>query len=118
MSAGKSTAQACHAARLSLLKFLQKYPERASEFINLNSVGTIVILDAPNLLALQKMAAKAALLGLPWSLFVDSGHVHPPSFDGSPIPTALAIGPALQEQIRPITHNLRCLKDTPKEIVQ
>jgi peptidyl-tRNA hydrolase len=111
MPSGKLASQACHAARLSLLRYLKQHPDRASEFITANSVGSIVILDAPDLESLQKMAAKAAFLRLPWALFTDSGHVCPPSFDGSPIVTALAIGPARKEQISPITKNLRCLGD-------
>jgi PTH2 family peptidyl-tRNA hydrolase len=111
MSSGKSAAQACHAARLSLLKFLKINPERAVEFIELNSCGSMVVLDAPDLQTLHKMAAKAVSHRLPWALFVDSGHIHPPAFDGSPVVTALAIGPALKEQIRPITRHLRCLGD-------
>jgi peptidyl-tRNA hydrolase len=106
---GKSCAQACHAARLSLLKFLEKHPERGREFTVLNSVGSIVILDAPDLVTLQKMTVQAAARRLPWALFVDSGHIMPPSFDGSPIVTALAIGPALKSEISPITRHLRCI---------
>lgn len=109
MPMGKSCAQACHAARLSLLKFLQKHPERGREFLDLNSVGSIVILDAPDLHCLQKMAAQAASLRLPWALFVDSTHVLPPSFDGSAIVTALAIGPASKDEMRSITRSLRCV---------
>jgi peptidyl-tRNA hydrolase len=111
MSNGKSAAQACHAARLSLLRYLKLHPDRADEFLKLNSVGSMVVLDAPDLPTLQKMAAKAAHLRLPWAMFTDSGHVCRPSFDGSPIVTALAIGPARKEQISPITRNLRCLGD-------
>jgi PTH2 family peptidyl-tRNA hydrolase len=109
MSLGKSCAQACHAARLSLLRYLEKHPERGREFSALNSVGTIVILDAPDLQTLQKMAAQAASKRLPWALFVDSGHVMLPMFDGSPVVTALAIGPASKNEISPITRNLRCV---------
>jgi PTH2 family peptidyl-tRNA hydrolase len=109
MTAGKSCAQAAHAARLSLLRFLEKHPERGREFLAMNSVGSIVVLDAPDLPCLQKMAIQAAAKRLPWAMFVDSGHVLPPSFDGSPVVTALAIGPALRSDIQPITRHLRCL---------
>lgn len=113
MTVGKSCAQACHAARLSLLRFLEKHPERGREFLAGNSVGTIVVLDAPDLQCLQKMAAQAASRRLPWALFVDSGHVMLPAFDGSPIVTALAIGPASKDDISPITRNLRCVGNEP-----
>jgi PTH2 family peptidyl-tRNA hydrolase len=110
MSVGKSAAQACHAARLSLLHYLARHPERADEFIKANSVGTIVVLEAPDLPAIETLAAKAEAHALPWALFVDSGHICPPSFDGSSIPTAVAIGPALQAQINPLTRKFKSLK--------
>jgi PTH2 family peptidyl-tRNA hydrolase len=109
MSPGKSAAQASHAARLSLLHYLKLHPDHAGQFLARNSVGPIVILDAPDLAALQKMAAQAAHRRLPWALFVDSGHICPPCFDGSEIPTALAIGPAPKALIKPITNHFRCM---------
>ena len=104
MDAGKASAQACHAARLSLLHYLQLYPERATEFLDRNSCGSVVVLEA-TLDDLNRLAILAARRDLPWALFVDSGHVLPPYFDGSLIPTALAIGPAEKAQIKPLVRN-------------
>lgn len=110
MDAGKAAAQAVHAARLSLLRYLQHHPDHAIEFLTQNSVGSVVVLDAPTLDDLQRLATLATLDALPWALFVDSGHILPPHFDGSPITTALAIGPVHQRRIKPLVRKYRCLK--------
>lgn len=110
MDAGKLAAQSCHAARLSLLRYLQHHPARLTEFLDLNSAGTLVVLDAPTLDDLDRLAVLASRHDLPWALFVDSGHVLPPYFDGSPTPTALAIGPAVKQRIKPLVRNYPCLK--------
>jgi peptidyl-tRNA hydrolase len=110
MDVGKAAAQAVHAARLSLLHFLQNQPDRASEFIRLNCAGTVVVLDAPTLADLDHLAVVAARHDLPWALFVDSGHVLLPHFDGSRIPTALAIGPAEKRRIKPLVRRFSSLK--------
>ena len=110
MPPGKLAAQCCHAARLSLLRYLQNHPDHLSEFLARNSVSTLVVLDAPGLRDLDKLAIQASRHTLPWALFVDSGHILLPHFDGSPIPTALAIGPAPKEQIKPLVRAYQCLK--------
>lgn len=110
MPPGKLAAQACHAARLALLRFIQHNPTRLTEFLDRNSAGSIVVLDAPSLDDLEIASVKASRRDLPWALFVDSEHVMPPHFDGSPTPTALAIGPAAKQQIAPLVRNFRCLK--------
>lgn len=112
MDAGKAAAQAVHAARLSLLRHLQHHPDQAVEFLDRNSIGSVVVLDAPTLTDLERLATLAALHELPWAMFVDSEHVLPPHFDGSPITTALAIGPAQQSRIKPLVRKYRCLKGT------
>jgi len=112
MDAGKLAAQCCHAARLSLLAYLQHNPDRLTEFLQANSVGTMVVLDAPSLGDLEKLSVLASRRRLPWALFVDSGHICPPYFDGSPIPTSLAIGPADRQQIKPLVRAYRCVKGT------
>jgi peptidyl-tRNA hydrolase len=109
MSPGKMATQCCHAARLSLLSYLQHHPTRTLEFLSANSVGSMVVLDAPGLGDLDDLSVLASRHDLPWALFVDSGHVMLPFFDGSPIPTVLAIGPASKAQIAPLVRNYRCL---------
>ena len=99
MSAGKAAAQACHAARLSLLRFLEQQPDRAAEFLQANSVGSVVVLDAPTFADLDRAAVLASRHDLPWALFLDSDH------GSSPIPTALAIGPADRRRIKPLVRH-------------
>ena len=113
MPPGKGAAQACHAARLSLLRYLQSAPDRLAEFLDKNSAGSVVVLDAPNLDDLERLAVLASRHDLPWALFIDSGHVTAPHFDGNPIPTALAIGPALKQRLKPLVRNYDCLKGPP-----
>jgi PTH2 family peptidyl-tRNA hydrolase len=108
MSAGKAAAQTAHAARMSLLRYLQIHPDRAAEFTRLNTVGSLVVLTAPSLVDLEKLAIRADSRLLPWALFVDSGHICP-NFDGSPITTALAIGPAARQSIRALVRAYSCL---------
>jgi len=112
MDRGKLAAQCGHAARLSLLQFLRDNPHYLSEFLDRNSVGTLVVLEAPNLHHLHELSLTASQHGLPWALFVDSGHILPPHFDGTPIETALAIGPAIQQRIKPLLRAYRCVKGT------
>ena len=110
MDVGKLAAQACHAARLSLLRFLHHHPDRAVEFLDKNSTGSMVVLDVPTLTDLDRLVVLASRHDLPWALFVDSGHIMPPHFDGTPTPTALAIGPAEKARIKPLVRSYRCLK--------
>ena len=112
MDAGKAAAQAVHAARLSLLRHLQNHPDQAVEFHDRNSIGSFVVLDATTLTDIERLATLATLHELPWAMFVDSEHVLLPHFDGSPITTALAIGPAQQSRIKPLVRKYRCLKGT------
>jgi peptidyl-tRNA hydrolase len=115
MSPGKLAAQCCHAARLSLLHYLRLHSDRQLEFIERNSVGSVVVLDVPDLTDLNHLSIMARRHRLPWALFVDSGHILLPHFDGSPIPTALAIGPAEKQQIKPLVRRYRCLERTPND---
>jgi peptidyl-tRNA hydrolase len=109
MTAGKLAAQATHASRLSLLKYLKQNPTYADDFINNNHCGSTVVLSGKNLFSLLKAREQAIKLDLPCALFTDSGHIFPPHFNGDPIVTALAIGPALKAEIYPITRKFRCL---------
>lgn len=107
MPAGKLGAQACHASRLSLLRFLKSHPERADEFLSLNSAGSMILLRGRHLGDLERAHAQSEAAGLPTALFTDSGHILLPHFDGSPVTTALAIGPATRESMRHITKRFR-----------
>lgn len=110
MPPGKLASQAAHAARLSLLHFIRDNPHRLDEFISRNVAGSIVVLKAKNLQQLLKTYEAAVAEGLPTALFTDSGHVLLPHFDGSPVTTALAIGPAARETMRSMTKKYQVVK--------
>ena len=106
MSVGKAASQAGHAF---LDSFLSAAPDLARDYLS-DGHGTKVVLVAPDESALRYAYDRARGLGLPCALVVDSGHVHPPHFDGSPIVTALGIGPALRVNVVEITERLSLMK--------
>lgn len=107
MPPGKLAAQVAHACCQSLLLYLQSDPEAAAEFLHYGASGTRVILSVPRPWDIERAIAKAKERALPTALFEDSGHVLPPHFDGSPILTAAAIGPAPRDLIRPIIRSFQ-----------
>lgn len=110
MPAGKLAAQATHAARISLLKYISQHPEHLEEFISLGSCGSVVVLQAKNLSQLEDCHAKALSENFPTALFTDSEHILLPHFDGSPVVTALSIGPAPRQTMRHLTKKFRCVQ--------
>ena len=76
----------------------------------MNVAGSIVVVRAKNLSALEKAFAAAKEAGLPAALFTDSGHIMLPHFDGSPTTSALSIGPARREDMRAITKKFQIVK--------
>lgn len=109
MPPGKLAAQAGHAYTNSYLKALEDDPQLATSYETYGSIGTKVCLKAKNLEQLLHAQFKAEELGIPHSLITDSGHVLPPHFDGSPIITALGIGPYSSDQIKLITRKFNLL---------
>lgn len=108
MPTGKLASQASHAFAQSLLSFLSEHPHRAEEFLRLGTSGSRVVLTARNEEEILRAKAEAERLGLPHALFVDSGHVMEPFFDGSPVVTALGLGPAPKDALRPVAKRFRC----------
>jgi len=105
MTSGKAASQAGHAF---LASFLKASPAASKAYVD-DDGGTKVVLavsDEPSLWQLYKKASDA---GLPCALHVESGHVMPPMFDGSPIVTAIGIGPAERNVIKPIVKGLKLL---------
>ena len=98
MSAGKLSAQAGHAYTNSLLTAINQIPDIALQYEAAGRIGTKICLKAKSLSQIEQAHYKAQMLGIPCSLITDSGHVMPPHFDGSPIITALGIGPITREQ--------------------
>ncbi len=105
MTAGKAASQAGHAF---LDSFIIAPPEIAKAY--LSDGGTKIVLSVPDERALCDLYHRARLAKLPCAMVVESNHVMPPSFDGSPVVTATGIGPVLRSQAKPITKGLRLMK--------
>jgi len=102
MTSGKAASQAAHACLDSFLK--------SSEYVARSFVeqgGTKVVLVGRNETMLRCALAEAERRGLPCALVVESGHVMPPAFDGTPIVTAVGIGPATRVQVQGITNKFQ-----------
>lgn len=102
MSPGKQAAQAGHAFLGAYLAAVDLRPEISRRYAHLRP-GTKVTLMAPDLERLHSACVRAEALGLPCAWIVDSGHVMPPHFDGSPVVTALGLGPVTREEVNRIT---------------
>lgn len=87
MPEGKMAAQAGHA-------FLEAYlvsDRELQDAYRADGIGTKVVLSA-TLSQIETIRDRCEWLGVPHRLIVDTGHVCPPDFDGSPVTTALGIG--------------------------
>jgi peptidyl-tRNA hydrolase, PTH2 family len=102
MSPGKAASQAGHAFLDTFHKCREDDPLRALEYQG-DSHGTKVVLVARTLEQMMKAKHLAEHNGIPCALITDSGHVMPPHFDGTPVVTALGIGPCRREEIHAIT---------------
>lgn len=106
MSPGKAASQAGHAF---LDSFLSASPHIAEAY-HADGMGIKVVLAAEGEHELRTLYTTAQGLGLPCALVVDSNHIMPPHFDGSPIVTALGIGPVTREQAKPLTGGLSLMQ--------
>lgn len=106
MPPGKLAAQAGHAFLGAFIAASNNSPALATEYAS-DPPGTKICLaarDEAELLALHELAAKA---GIPSALITDSGHILPPHFDGSPIVTALGLGPTTRKGVARLTRRLQ-----------
>lgn len=103
MPPGKLAAQAGHAY---LGAFLAADENIASRYAS-DPPGTKICLGARDLSELLALRDYAASKGIPHALITDSGHVCPPDFDGSPIVTALGVGPATRREVANLTKRLQ-----------
>lgn len=72
-------------------------------------MGTNVCLKSKSLHHLERAFHEAKAAEIPCALIQDSGHILPPYFDGSPIITALGLGPCSRDQIHFITKKFSSL---------
>jgi peptidyl-tRNA hydrolase len=110
MTPGKLASQACHAAKNCSIIAAKNDPAILRLYQGPDFIGTQIILKAKNEMALMLAYEKAQQAGLITSLIIDKGHVMLPHFDGSPIVTALGIGPCTKEQANKITKRFELVK--------
>jgi peptidyl-tRNA hydrolase len=106
----KMAAQACHAAKNCAIIASQTNPHLLRLYQGPKFLGTQVILRAKNEFALRRALREALEAGLITSLIVDEDHVLPPFFDGSPITTALGIGPCTKAEADKITKRFELVR--------
>jgi peptidyl-tRNA hydrolase len=105
MTSGKAASQAGHAF---LDSFLTASPDDARAY--LDDGGTKIVLTVPGERELCDLFHKAKLAKLPCAIVIEEDHIMPPNFDGTPIVTAIGIGPLPRNQAKPITKGLRLLR--------
>ena len=109
MPPGKLSAQAGHAYTSSLFECIDSNPEHARRYRYGINGGSKVTLYCRNERDLRQLAERCEAEGVPHSLFTDEGHVLLPHFDGSPVVTALGIGPVPRAMARPIVRKFGCV---------
>lgn len=92
MEPGKLAAQAGHAFTDALWSCIKTNPNLAHAYQE-GPGGSKVVLKAKNLHQLKRAARECAEAGIAHALFEDRDHVCLPHFDGSPVITALGVGP-------------------------
>lgn len=110
MPPGKLAAQAGHAFLDSFLAASASDPARAAAYLA-DGHGTKVTLAARDADHLELLHQVALNTGLPCALITDSGHVMPGTrFDGSPVITALGLGPATREEVMHVVKRLPLIR--------
>lgn len=99
MPVGKLAAQAGHAFTDAVFAAIPMRPGTVARYRD--EGGSKCVIRGRNLLDLERAQAEAEAAGVPCALVVDSGHVLLPHFDGSPIVTALGVGPCTKAEARP-----------------
>jgi len=106
MTSGKAIAQAGHAYTQTLLHALKVDAPLAQDYARLEP-GTKIALDGGDASRLEAIARKLDARGIPNRLIIDHGHVELPHFDGSPVLTALGVGPIDRATARKLLSSLR-----------
>jgi PTH2 family peptidyl-tRNA hydrolase len=101
MSEGKTIAQAGHAFLDAILKVSPSsdpYIHHARQAYLDLSPGTKITLDGGSLAEMEVLIERLALAGIPHIPIIDEHHVELPDFDGSPVLTAIGVGPLFRDQ--------------------
>ncbi len=109
MPIGKLAAQAGHAYTDTLYQAHDTDPKRYHAYRIDGTGGSKVTLKAKNESKLIQAYNDCIALGLPCAIIVDREHILPPHFDGSPIITALGIGPCTKDEVKQVTKKFNCL---------
>ncbi|MAE20409.1 peptidyl-tRNA hydrolase [Candidatus Poribacteria bacterium] len=110
MEPGKLSAQTGHAYGDVLHEAKRLAPERVAEYQSHERRGSKVSLYARNQNQLLRALNEARAAGIPAVPVVDANHVIPgTAFDGSPVITAIGIGPCTKAEIRDITKRFNCV---------
>lgn len=109
MSPGKMAAQTGHAFLDAFEQCRKIDPGRAAEYKS-GRHGTKIVLSAKNEEQIRLLCEQATFAGLPCALIIDEHHIMPPHFDGSPIVTALGIGPCTRSEIHHLTKRFQLVK--------
>lgn len=109
MPAGKLAAQAGHAFGDAFEIARNTLPENVERYRNADNGGSKVVLSAKNQNQLIKAYNQLLAEGIPCAIVVDQEHVLPPHFDGSPVITALGVGPCAKKDIHHITKKFQCV---------
>src|SRR5690606_13777392 len=102
-------AQAGHAYTDALLDCIDKRPDLVRRYRRGDNAGSKATLKAKNEAALRRAKEECERAGLPHALITDQHHILLPHFDGSPIVTALGIGPISRKEARSIVKRFNCV---------
>lgn len=109
MPAGKLAAQAGHAYTDSLMDCMERRHDLFHRYRNGENAGSKGCLKAKNETALRRLADECAAAGIPHAIVIDSNHILPPHFDGSPIMTAVGVGPISWSDARAFVKRFSCV---------
>lgn len=107
MPKGKLAAQAGHAFEYAMSNAIFNFPHRAKKYQNPNLGGSKISLYIPSEEEIIELYNKLLAANIPCSIVVDKNHVLPPHFDGSPIITALGIGPVSKKESKHLLSKLK-----------
>lgn len=110
MNSGKLSAQTGHAYTDTLDIAKKMNPELVAQYRNEEKGGSKVTLAAKKENDLIKAYIQLKEMGIPCAVVVDRNHIHPPHFDGSPIITALGVGPCTQNEAKRVLKKFQVFK--------
>jgi peptidyl-tRNA hydrolase len=104
MSSGKENAQSGHAYVAAVLGSLGTPDGDAYAALK---PGTKICLNGGSLASMEKLMERLADAGIPFHPIIDRDHVELPDFDGSPILTAIGLGPFDRDHTPPLLRKLK-----------